>query len=57
MDYTGIITLIGSTAIILYVISKIMGFYNVSSSDYSIYIAFYIFMAACMMFLPNDVPK
>lgn len=51
------ITMIGLTIIFFYCLSKILKFYGISESTYGVYILFYIFIALCIVVLPNQVPS
>jgi len=51
------ITLIGISIILFYSSSQLLKFYGIGEDDYGIYILFYIFIALCILILPNNYPK
>jgi hypothetical protein len=54
MTTGGIISLLGITLILIYIISKIMDFNGVSSKEYGSYITFYMFLLLSFFILPNN---
>ena len=51
-----IITLLGISIILLYVITQIMKFYGIGEDVYGVYMLFYIFIIISKIVLPNDYP-
>jgi len=51
------ITLIGTSIIFLYSLTKILNFLGVGDDVYGVYILFYIFIIISILVLPNDYPK
>jgi len=56
MLFSDNLTMIGLSAIVLYVIVKILSFYGIGEESYGYYITFYILMLVFMFTLP-DRPK
>lgn len=56
MLLTDNLTMIGLSAIVLYVIIKILSFYGIGQDAYGYYITFYILMLVFILTLP-DRPK
>ena len=52
-----IITLLGISIILLYVITQIMKFYGIGEDVYGVYALFYLFIMISIIVLPNDYPK
>jgi len=51
------ITLIGTSIIFLYSLTKILNFCGVGDDVYGVYILFYIFIIISILVLPNNYPK
>ena len=51
-----IITLLGISIILLYVITQIMKFYGIGEDVYGPYVLFYILIIISIIVLPNDYP-
>jgi len=51
-----VISVIGFSIIIIYVLLQIFNFYGIGQDIYGIYLAFTIFMILSMVILPTGVP-
>jgi hypothetical protein len=51
------LTMICLTILFFYCLSKILQFYGVSESTYAVYLLFYIFIALCLVILPQKEPE
>jgi len=50
------ITILGISALILYGIIQLLAFYGANSSQYGIYLTFYLFLLLSVFVLPNKEP-
>ena len=58
MKLTGnIITFLGVTLLIVYVVVKIFNFYGITSKSYGLYLIFYLFLLFCIFIFPNEYKK
>lgn len=46
-----------SAFLLIYAVTQLMTFYNVNTSQYSIYLTFYIFLFISAFILPRQVPS
>jgi hypothetical protein len=54
MKITGkLITIIGFSVLVIYVITQIFKFYGITPDYYGIYLCFYIFLFVCIIIFPN----
>jgi hypothetical protein len=51
-----IISLIGFSAILLYILVQILNFYGIGTNVYGTYLAFYLFILLSLLILPNNIP-
>jgi hypothetical protein len=51
------ITLLGTSVILLYSITKILNFYGIGEEVYGIYIVFYITIIILIFILPHENPQ
>ena len=56
MNTSTLVTFIGVTVIILYVLLQLFSFYGIGQSSYGIYLAFIIFIVLSIIILPNNYP-
>ena len=54
MSISKIITIVGISFILIYVIIQILTFYGVGTDVYGVYITFYLFLLLSLIVLPNS---
>ena len=54
LTLTNIVTYVGVSILLIYVMFGLMKFYGVTTEDYSIYIIFYIFIFISVLILGNS---
>lgn len=59
MDWSwgGIITLLGSSALLFYVITLVLNWLGINEGVYGPFILFYVFMVLSIIILPNKIPE
>ena len=57
MPSTSIITTLGLSILLVYGLTKILGFYGISINNYGSYIAFYFFLLLSSFILPRQYYK
>jgi predicted cobalt transporter CbtA len=56
LSASNIITFVGFTLILFYVVSKIMNFYGYGTEVYGAYMGFYLFLLLSVLVLPRENP-
>jgi len=56
MKTSVLLTIIGFSSIMIYIIIQILNFYGVGSNVYGIYLAFFVFILLSLVILPNNYP-
>lgn len=57
MSTSLILTTLGTSIILIYVLIKLLDFYGIGINVYGSYIAFYIFILLSLFILPREYPK
>lgn len=57
MSTSVILSIIGFSWILIYIIIQILTFYGIGSNVYGVYLAFFIFIILSIVVLPNTNPK
>ena len=57
MDTSSLITFVFFSLIFIYIITKILNFYDINASSYGIYLTFFIFILLSIAVLPNSYPE
>jgi hypothetical protein len=56
MTTGAIISSIGFSVILLYILVQILNFYGIGTNVYGTYLAFYLFILLSLLILPNNIP-
>jgi hypothetical protein len=56
MSASQIITMLGVTILVIYIITQILNFYGIGQDVYGIYLSFFIFLVITSFILPTKNP-